>query len=154
MRIDCQTLYFLTIACILFSTNGCSKSNVGLLEGKLKPCPDSPNCVSSMATDTSHYIEPIRYTGSMVKAREAVLSVLQTMKRTRVVTVENNYIHAECRSLVFRFVDDLEFYFEEQKSLVHIKSESRVGYSDLGVNRRRVEDLRRQLTPLISSEKS
>ena len=66
------------------------------------------------------------------------------MNRVRVVKLEDNYIHAEFISFIFRFVDDVEFYFDDEQKLIQIKSASRVGYSDLGVNRRRIEKIRKQ----------
>lgn len=68
------------------------------------------------------------------------------MPRTRVVTDESGYLHAECTSLVFRFVDDVEFWFDQRESLVHVRSASRIGHSDLGVNRRRIEHIRNQFS--------
>lgn len=154
MRVVGQGIIFLAMAGILFSAGGCKKNNIGLYDGRLRACPDSPNCVSSYATDTSHHVEPLRYTGTLNDARQAVLSVLYSMKRTRVVTETSNYIHAECKSMVFRFVDDVEFYFDEREPVIHVRSASRVGYSDLGVNRKRVEDFRRRLMRLMSTGKS
>jgi uncharacterized protein (DUF1499 family) len=85
----------------------------------------------------------LRFTGSAVKAKRRLLGVLASLKRTRVVTVEDNYIHAESVSAVMRYVDDLEFCINERLGIVHMRSASRKGYADLGVNRRRLEKLRK-----------
>jgi uncharacterized protein (DUF1499 family) len=106
------------------------------------PCPDSPNCVSSLSTEKAHFIEPLHYTGSLADARQKLIDILQNTKQVRLNKIETDYIHAEFRSLVFRFVDDVEFYFPPEKSIIHVKSASRSGYYDFGVNRRRVERLR------------
>ena len=106
------------------------------------PCPDSPNCVSSLSTDKAHSIEPLHYAGSLADARQKLIDILQNTKRVRLIKIEADYIHAEFQSLVFRFVDDVEFYFSSEKSIIHVKSASRSGYYDFGVNRRRVERLR------------
>jgi uncharacterized protein (DUF1499 family) len=106
------------------------------------PCPDSPNCVSTQSTDKAHYIEPLRYYGSLADARQKLINILENTKRVRLVKVETNYIHAEFRSPIFRFVDDVEFLFPSEERIIHVKSASQSGYYDFGVNRRRVERLR------------
>jgi len=112
--------------------------------GKLTPCPDTPNCVSSLAGDKKHFIEPISYEGEKAVAQHELLGVLNSFKRVRMVEIEEDYIHAEFVSFIFRFVDDVEFYFDNAKKLIQVRSASRTGYSDLGVNRRRIEEIRKQ----------
>ena len=109
---------------------------------RLSPCPDSPNCVSSLSTDPARLIEPLRYTGSLTDARQKLISLLENSKRARLISVETDYIHAEFRSLIFKFADDVEFYFSSEDRIIHVRSASRTGYYDFGVNRRRVERLR------------
>lgn len=110
--------------------------------GKLPPCPDSPNCVSSQSPDKRHFVEPIHYDGTGQQALDRLNAVLRGMKRCRVVTVGDNDIHAEFTSAFFRFVDDVEFHIENDAKMIHIRSASRVGYSDFGVNRARMEKIR------------
>ena len=109
---------------------------------RLAPCPDSPNAVSSQAEDRLHSVEPIAYEGSGESALGRLLEILLDEPRHRLVSRGRSHAHVECRSLVFRFVDDLELLVDEAASVVHVRSASRLGYSDLGVNRRRVERLR------------
>ena len=109
---------------------------------KLRPCPATPNCVSSLAGDQKHFIEPISYEGESAVAQQELLAVLDSLKRARMVRVEEGYIHAEFVSSIFRFVDDVEFYFDSSIKLIQVRSASRTGYSDLGVNRRRIEAIR------------
>ena len=109
---------------------------------KLSPCPDSPNCVSSQSTDQGHFIKPLNYADSRADARQRLINILENNKRVRLVNVEADYIHAEFRSFIFRFVDDVELYFPSEESIIHVKSASRAGYYDFGANRRRVEALR------------
>ena len=111
---------------------------------KLTLCPKSPNCVSSLAEDKEHFIAPIPYSGENAVTQHKLLEILNSFKRTRVVRIEENYIHAEFVSSVFRFVDDVEFYFDDAVKVIQVKSASRTGYSDLGVNRRRVEKIRKK----------
>ena len=111
--------------------------NLGVRDGKLAPCKRSPNCVSSQAnpSDAEHYIAPIH--GAM----EAVLRAVEAFPRTTIVKQEENYLHAEFRTRLLRYVDDVEFFFDGH--VVQVRSCSRLGRRDFGVNRRRVEELRR-----------
>lgn len=77
-------------------------------------------------------------------AQHELLGVLNSFNRVRIVEIEEDYIHAEFVSFIFRFVDDVEFYFDNAKKLIQVRSASRTGYSDLGVNRRRIEEIRKQ----------
>ena len=123
--------------CILLSTTHSAAE-----PNRLSPCPDSPNCVSSQSTDSARFIEPLRYTGNLADARQRLIALLENSKRARLIRVETDYIHAEFRSLIFNFVDDVEFYFSSEDRIVHVRSASRTGYYDFGVNRKRVERLR------------
>ena len=116
--------------------------NLGVRGGRLAPCPPSPNCVSTQAEDAEHRMEPIAYKGSPQSALEAIKAALGEMPRVRVVAQSEDYLHAEATSLVFRFVDDVEFYFDSENGLIHFRSASRVGHSDLGANRSRMERFR------------
>jgi apolipoprotein D and lipocalin family protein len=110
---------------------------------KLTPCPDSPNCVSSLADDKKHFIEPIPYKGDNTVVRQELLEILYSFKGVRVVRLDDNYVHAEFKSSVFRFVDDVEFYFDDVQKVIQMKSASRTGYYDFGVNRRRLEKIQK-----------
>jgi uncharacterized protein (DUF1499 family) len=109
---------------------------------RLPPCPDKPNCVSSQASDSTHQVAPILFTGSPTAAWEKLGKVLATESRIQIVDRQEMYLHAEARSLIFRFVDDVEFLLDSKASVIHVRSAARSGYSDLGVNRRRVERIR------------
>ena len=116
--------------------------------GPLNACPKSPNCVSSGAGDTLHAIAPLTYSDSREEAFARLKKVLSAMKRTTIVAEKEDYLHAEARSLIFRFVDDVEFYFPVAEKVIHVRSASRVGYSDMGVNRKRVEEIREKFAML------
>jgi uncharacterized protein (DUF1499 family) len=118
-------------------------ANLGIREGRLAPCPASPNCVSTVAGDPAHQIEPIPWGGTPEEALQAIRAALAKMPRTIVVTAEGNYLHAEARSFLFRFVDDVELLVDPEQKLIHFRSASRVGYSDLGANRARMERFRK-----------
>jgi uncharacterized protein (DUF1499 family) len=117
-------------------------NNLGVKDGRLAPCKRSPNCVSSQAdpADSEHYIAPIPFTGTMADLRRLV----ESMARATVITAQDNYLYAEYRTRLLRYVDDVELYLD--KGLVHVRSASRLGRRDFGVNRKRVEDLRALIT--------
>jgi uncharacterized protein (DUF1499 family) len=108
----------------------------------LQPCPSSPNCVSSLASDETHRIEPFRFSGSAEEAWKSLGLVLRDLPRITIVEESGGYLHAEARSRIFRFVDDVDFMLDYEESVIQVRSASRVGHSDLGVNRRRVEQIR------------
>ena len=111
---------------------------------QIDPCPKTPNCVSSLSEPPTFYIEPLQYTLSWPDARLALLAVLEGFKRVALVESGQNYIHAEFKSFLFRFVDDVQFLVDETAKCIHVRSASRVGYWDFGVNRKRVEKIRKQ----------
>ncbi|MGB3651287.1 MAG: DUF1499 domain-containing protein [Rivularia sp. (in: cyanobacteria)] len=115
---------------------------VGITDNHLTSCPTSPNCVVSQNGDEKHAIAPISYHVDRDTAKETVLKVLSVVPRTEVVENTDNYIHALSKSRIFKFTDDVEFYFPTDEKVIHIRSASRVGDSDLGVNRRRMEQIR------------
>ena len=117
-------------------------ATLGVREGRLAPCPAAPNSVSSQAADPTHHVEPLPLEGTAAQAQSRLRRVLSGMPRTSIVRAEKNYLHAECKSRLVGFVDDIEFLIDEPSGVVHVRSASRVGYSDLGVNRRRVEQIR------------
>lgn len=114
--------------------------DLGVTDGRLAPCKRSPNCVSSQAdpADREHYIAPIAFRGSMADLRRAV----ESMERATVIKADGNYLYAEYRTRLMRYVDDVELYYDDQQGLVHVRSASRLGRRDFGVNRNRVEALR------------
>jgi uncharacterized protein (DUF1499 family) len=119
--------------------------DLGVINGRMAPCPESPNCVSSHAVDESQRIVPIAYTGEADAAMKRLHDVVAAMSRAKVITRQPNYLHVEFRSRFFRFVDDVEFLVDPAESVIHVRSASRVGHSDLGVNRSRVEQIRERL---------
>ncbi|MFT2091549.1 DUF1499 domain-containing protein [Paraglaciecola sp. 2405UD69-4] len=129
---------------------GCSSTPpvLGVINGQLTPCPEKPNCVSSFAKDKAHYIAPIQHTGTALDIKNDIFNVLKNMPNSMATQTQDNYVRAEFTSKVFRFVDDVEFYFpdtETNNTTIHIRSASRVGHSDFGVNQERVEQIRSQL---------
>jgi uncharacterized protein (DUF1499 family) len=132
----------LAIALLVTGCTGARPPDLGVKNGNLAPCPSSPNCVSSQSGDPGHAVEPLRYTSSAPEAMARLRRIIGAMKRAKVVTESDTYLHVEFTSALFRFVDDVEFLNDEPNKMIHVRSASRLGYSDLGVNRKRVERIR------------
>lgn len=125
----------------------CASVEVGLVDGQLKPCPGSPNCVNSQDPDEGHRVPPLPVPGELDSALDDLQAVLESLPRVQVVSREGDYLHAVFVSRLFRFRDDVEFLLDRQAGHIDVRSASRVGYSDLGANRARVDELRRLLQP-------
>ncbi|MEO0539480.1 MAG: DUF1499 domain-containing protein [Cyanobacteria bacterium P01_A01_bin.105] len=123
-------------------------TDIGLTEGHLQPCPQTPNCVVSQGADEAHSIMPLRYKTDRETARETLLAILQKQSRTDVVQQTPDYIAVEFTSRLMGFVDDAEFYFPLDEAVIHVRSAARLGESDLGVNRRRIEQFRFAMSAL------
>jgi uncharacterized protein (DUF1499 family) len=101
--------------------------------------------VNSQAADEKHSIQPLHCTGTEQEAQGRLLQILESEDRTKILEIQDDYIRAEFTSALFRFVDDVEFYFQEKQddeTCIHVRSASRIGYSDFGANRKRIERLR------------
>jgi uncharacterized protein (DUF1499 family) len=118
--------------------------NLGVIGGRLSPCRRTPNCVSSQAdpADKEHYIAPIPFRGDAIAA---VRKAVESMPRARVISADSHYLYAEFRSALLGYVDDVEFHYDG--SVIHVRSASRLGRRDFGVNRARVEELRKRIKP-------
>jgi len=113
---------------------------LGVREGRLAACPQSPNCVSSQATDESQFVAPFQYTGE--RPTDRLQEVLEQLPRVTIISKTDGYLHAEFKSEYMGFIDDVEFYFVPEESLIHVRSASRLGRSDFGVNKERIEKIR------------
>jgi uncharacterized protein (DUF1499 family) len=123
--------------------------DLGVTNGRLAPCKRTPNCVSSQAdpADAEHYIAPIAFKGTAAQAMAAARRAIESMERTTVVHEEPGYTYAEFRSKLLGYVDDVELLYDEKAGVFHVRSASRLGRRDFGVNRKRIEELRRLITP-------
>ena len=133
------------LAMTLFSCAGKRPSDIGVTNGHLAPCPSSPNCVSSDARDAVHAVDPLRIRVPQEDAWRAARRAVLALPRTRIVFETPTTLHAESRSAVFGFVDDVQLELRPEAGTIAVRSASRVGYGDMGVNRRRVEALRTAL---------
>jgi uncharacterized protein (DUF1499 family) len=131
------------ISTVLLAVLSCASNppKVQLIDGRLRPCPNSPNCVSSESDSTSSRIEPVTFQGRPEKAWGDLKETIRDMGG-KIQEEQDGYLWATFTSRLFRFVDDVEFRMVSSDGIIHVRSGSRKGYSDLGVNRRRVEKLR------------
>lgn len=136
-----RTGFLSILVFILVGCAGTMPKNIGIKEDKLTPCPDKPNCVNSFSGDESHKITPLTFADQ--NQWQTLINILNTQSNSQIIINNPNYIHATFTSSLMGFVDDVEFY--NFNNAIHVRSASRLGYSDLGANRDRIEHLRSQL---------
>ena len=117
-------------------------TNLGVKEGSLAGCPATPNCVVSQGGDEKHAIAPITYASDRATARQSLIDILGVVPRTQIVEQSDDYVLAQSESRLMGFVDDTEFYLPKDEKVIHARAAARLGESDLGVNRRRIEQIR------------
>ena len=129
----------------LFS--GRRPDNLGAVRGRLAPCRPTPNCVGSQSDpgDGTHYIEPLRFAGPAARAWAVLKVTVQGMEGARVISEDEHYVYAEFTSRLMGYVDDVEFLLDEKAGLIHVRSASRLGVRDFGVNRDRIEAIRARI---------
>ena len=138
------TLSSLLVFVSLFNCTGTRPDDLGIREnGELKPCPPSPNCVSSFcdSSDEEHYIKALDLKKSIPNSIADLKSVLAKHENAVIIKETDNYIYAEFKSKLMGFVDDVEFYLDAKSNKLHYRSASRLGRSDLGVNRKRINQI-------------
>ncbi len=121
---------------------------LGVRDGRLVPAKRTPNNVNSQAdqiADPEHFIESLRYPGDAKQGWAALRQAVDAMPRVKVIKSEPNYLYAEFSTRLMGFVDDTEFYLDENSRVIHVRSASRLGSSDFGVNRERIETIRAKL---------
>lgn len=139
---------FVFLFMIGLSLMGCSSfqaRDLSLQALSIADCPSSPNCVSSQSKNSSHKIEPLKFEGSLKDFHQFVQEIQSELPRAEILRQEGPYVHFVITSKLLRFKDDVEMYFLESDSLIHLRSASRVGYSDLGVNRARISEIEKTL---------
>ncbi|UBF24101.1 DUF1499 domain-containing protein [Kovacikia minuta CCNUW1] len=129
----------------MFKFSGQRPTTLGVTDGRLAPCPGTPNCVCSYDKDGQSAIAPLTYNTTQSEAKAALKQIIQSQERATLITETENYLYAEFASKLMGFVDDVEFFFDPSTKAIHVRSASRLGKSDLGVNRKRVELIREKL---------
>lgn len=130
------------LSSLLAACIGEGSTNLGVRGGRLTECPSSPNCVLSQADDERHRIMPLAITGAPDAAFVCLKQLLARRKDTTVIEERPGYLRVELRTTFF--VDDGEFLLDREQRVIHVRSASRLGYFDLGKNRRRLEEIRRE----------
>ena len=144
------TFGYLLLFVLVFSTCwGEAEGSGAMTDGKLAPCPGSPNCVSTQSTDPGHGMDPLPYMGTRQESRETIFQIVRQMKRSSIVRETDSSLHLEFRSALFGFVDDVDFLFDDGTRLLHFRSASRVGYYDFGVNRKRMRLISEEYLKLL-----
>lgn len=128
------------LAAILTACAGERPKNLGAKGGVLAACPSSPNCVSSFAADEGHHIAPFSFTGEPTAAFARLTQLIRQRSDATIIEERSGYLRVELRTTLF--VDDAEFLLDGEKKVIHLRSASRLGYSDLGKNRSRIEEIR------------
>ena len=148
-----RRILILTICTIvglyMLSFSGRMPTNLGVENGTLAALPDSPNCISTQTTDGPKKMEPVAFNTNSKTALKAIEIAVSEIPRCKVISKSENYLHAEASSLIFRFVDDVEFQIDETNRLIHFRSASRVGHSDMGANRKRMTAVRDRLASIL-----
>ncbi|MHA7837653.1 MAG: DUF1499 domain-containing protein [bacterium] len=143
-----RTMGWVGVMALAMNTMACAgraPEGLGVREGRLAPCPSSPNCVSSDASDPGHAIEPLAVRGGMEPAWEGLRVLLQEKDRVRITQEEPDYLHAVFTTRIMRYRDDVEFHARPDRGEIAVRSASRVGYGDMGANRKRIESIRAEL---------
>lgn len=144
MKEDVKNVDLFKILILAILTVSCSApmpKGLGVIDNQLSKCPDKPNCVTSFKHDEEHFLEPIEIVSNKERAHLKITGILTKNSSAKIITSSPDYIHAEFTSAIFKFIDDVEFYFGVDKK-VHFRSASRKGHSDLGANKKRIEDIR------------
>jgi uncharacterized protein (DUF1499 family) len=128
-----------------FACAGKRPADLGPRDGRLRPCPASPNCVCSDDTREGARVPPLDTGGDPARAWTRLQDLLRSQAQATIVTAGADYLHVEFRSRLFGFTDDVEFHLRPAEGIIAVRSASRLGYSDLGVNRSRIEAIRRLL---------
>lgn len=147
MKVFFFGIIIFVVACLvlLWIDNKRVPKRIGVKNGQFARCPMRPNCVSSQCDRPSQYIDPIRV-GDIDNPLGRVKAIALSIAKSKIITETDDYLHVEFRSRIFSFVDDAEFFLDRKKGVIHMRSAARVGYSDMGVNRKRLELIKREFT--------
>lgn len=138
-----KILILILLNIILISCSATPPKNIGIQENQqLRPCPDKPNCVNSMSDNKTHMIEAFPFRKGIENSKDLIKKSISTIENAKLIREEDNYLYYEFTTPIMRFVDDVEFYFNMESNKIEFRSASRIGHSDLGLNRKRMENIR------------
>ena len=130
------------VGLVMMSWFAKAPDDLGVTDGRLTDCPSSPNCVGSQASAESHRMAPLTFTGDAAAAKERLREAIRSMPRSKIVEESERYLRVEFTTAILRFVDDVEFLIQPETNEIHFRSASRIGQSDLGANRKRMQAVR------------
>lgn len=136
-----RATFVVTCALLITGCSGSRPDNLGVVNSKLAACPESPNCVSSDSEGESHYVPAFKLEASPERVWNEIKRYLLAQRNMEIITETSDYLYVESTSTLMRFVDDFELHLREQDGIIAIRSASRLGKSDFGVNKKRVDDL-------------
>lgn len=121
---------------------------IGVQDGRLAACPDTPNCVNSQSENSLHYIKPMTYSSTPTQAMDDLKTIIEKLEQAKIMTITENYLYVEFSSAFWGFVDDTEFLIDTNAQVIQVRSAARLGQSDLGVNRKRIEMISKKFNQL------
>ena len=130
------------LVAFMFVKNNITPKDLGVKDGKLAKMPNSPNAVSSQTDIEEKRVEPLIFSGDLENSKSKILNIIANYKTAEIVKNEKNYIHVIFKTSGMKYKDDVEFYFDESNKLIHFRSASRVGYSDMGLNKERYNEIK------------
>lgn len=142
-------IFFIIIAIItlliifMFIKNNNIPRNIGVNKGSLAPMPNKPNAVSSQTDIMEKRVEPLKFRGDLDNSKKLIIESINEFKNMKIIKNEKNYLYVVFATEKMKYKDDVEFYFDEYKKIIHFRSASRVGYSDMGVNKKRYEEIKK-----------
>lgn len=145
VRVVRGIIYAAGMGLLLASCASSPAAGLGVMHGALAPCPSSPNCVCSEASERSTSIAPLKFTEDPTRAWISAQAAITSLGG-KIEKLEDAYLWASFQSKIFRFVDDLELRLDGDQKVIHVRSAARMGYSDFGVNAARVEALRAEFS--------
>jgi uncharacterized protein (DUF1499 family) len=132
----------LLIGGFMFYKNNSLPQQLGVVNGQLAPVPSSPNGVSSQTQVITKQVAPLPFRGTLQDSKNKIIKSISSYPGTCIITQEDRYIHSVFTTPTMKFKDDVEFYFDESQQVIHFRSASRVGYSDMGMNRSRYQEIK------------
>lgn len=135
------------VALILYMVvkNNIAPSNIGVNNGKLAELGSKPNGVSTQTSKSEKFVEPLKFIGNLKESKEKVKEAVNNYGGAKIIKESDDYIYYVFTTGTMRYKDDVEFWFDEENKLIHFRSESRVGYSDMGLNKKRFDEIKRNL---------
>lgn len=146
------SFFIILVIIFIISCSNVIPKNIGIKNGKLAEMPRSPNAVSSQTNITEKHVDPFKFNGNLQNTKKIIIKIIKETSNAKIITQNQNYIHVVYTTKIMKFKDDVEFYFDNKAKLVHFRSASRVGYSDMGLNRKRYNQIKNKYLEQVSEK--